>query len=109
MFLCQKNFNTLWYIFCFIRLYYLCRLITPPNGLIIDPFMGSGSTGKDAMYEGFRFIGIDLDPEYCKIAEARIEFALNKSNVKEEKKPKGVKSSKQTSSDNTDNSTLPLW
>jgi len=88
---------------------YLCRLITPPNGLIIDPFMGSGSTGKAAMYEGFRFIGIDLDPEYCKIAEARIEFALNKSNVKEEKKPKGVKSSKQTSSDNTDNSSSPLW
>ncbi len=88
---------------------YLCRLITPLNGLIIDPFMGSGSTGKAAMYEGFRFIGIDLDPEYCKIAEARIEFALNKSNVKEEKKPKGVKSSKQTSSDNTDNSSSPLW
>ncbi len=88
---------------------YLCRLITPPNGLIIDPFMGSGSTGKAAMYEGFRFIGIDLDPEYCKIAEARIEFALNKPNTKEEKKPKGVKSSKQTSSDNTDNSSSPLW
>jgi DNA modification methylase len=88
---------------------YLCRLITPPNGLIIDPFMGSGSTGKAAMYEGFRFIGIDLDPEYCKIAEARIEFALNKSNVKEEKKPKGIKNSKQTSSDNTDNSSSPLW
>jgi len=40
---------------------YLCRLITPPNGIVLDPFMGSGSTGKAAMYEGFRFIGIDLD------------------------------------------------
>jgi DNA modification methylase len=51
---------------------YLCRLVTPPNGLILDPFMGSGSTGKAAILEGYRFIGIDLEPEYCKIAEARI-------------------------------------
>lgn len=70
---------------------YLCRLVTPPNGLILDPFMGSGSTGKAAMYEGFRFIGIDLDSEYCQIAEARIEFALNekdKTSKPKEKKPK---------------------
>jgi len=51
---------------------YLCKLVTQPGGLILDPFMGSGSTGKAAMLEGFRFIGIDLDPEYAKIAEARI-------------------------------------
>ena len=88
---------------------YLCRLVTPPNGIVLDPFMESGSTGKATMYEGFRFIGIDLDPEYCKIAKSRIEFALNKANTKEEKKPKGFKSSKQTSSDNTDNSSSPLW
>lgn len=55
---------------------YLCRLITPPNGIVLDPFMGSGSTGKAAMYENFRFIGIDLTPEYIEIAKARIEFAL---------------------------------
>lgn len=55
---------------------YLCRLVTPPNGLILDPFMGSGSTGKAAMLEGFRFYGIDLSPEYVKIAEARIKHAL---------------------------------
>jgi site-specific DNA-methyltransferase (adenine-specific) len=55
---------------------YLCRLITPPNGTILDPFLGSGSTGKAAMYEGFNFIGIELTDEYLPIAKARIEFAL---------------------------------
>jgi len=51
---------------------YLCKLITPPDGIILDPFMGSGSTGKGAKLEGFGFIGIELDPDYFKIAEARI-------------------------------------
>jgi DNA modification methylase len=54
---------------------YLCRLITPPNGIILDPFMGSGSTGKAAMLEGFDFIGIEKEEEYLKIAEKRIEHA----------------------------------
>jgi DNA modification methylase len=54
---------------------YLCRLVTPPNGVILDPFMGSGSTGKAAMLEGFRFIGIELQPEYYDIAEKRISHA----------------------------------
>ena len=51
---------------------YLCRLITQPGGTILDPFMGSGSTGKAATINGFRFIGIERDPEYHKIAHARI-------------------------------------
>lgn len=51
---------------------YLCRLVTPPGGVVLDPFMGSGSTGKACMREGFRFIGIDLTPEYVEIARARI-------------------------------------
>ena len=51
---------------------YLCRLVTPAGGLVLDPFMGSGSTGKAALLEGFRFIGIDLDPGYFAIAEARV-------------------------------------
>jgi site-specific DNA-methyltransferase (adenine-specific) len=59
---------------------YLCRLITPPNGTILDPFLGSGSTGKAAMYEGFNFVGIELTQEYLPIAKARIEFALNNKN-----------------------------
>lgn len=54
---------------------YLCRLVTPPGGIVLDPFMGSGSTGKAAMLEGFRFIGIELDPDYFDIACRRIEAA----------------------------------
>jgi DNA modification methylase len=54
---------------------YLCRLITPPNGIVLDPFMGSGSTGKGAILEGFDFIGMELDPEYVAIAKVRIEHA----------------------------------
>jgi len=52
---------------------YLVRLVTPVGGTVLDPFMGSGSTGKACVLEGFDFIGIELDPEYCKIAEARID------------------------------------
>ena len=52
---------------------YLCRLITPPNGTVLDPFTGSGSTGKAALLEGFNFIGIEQSPEYAAIAQARIE------------------------------------
>jgi site-specific DNA-methyltransferase (adenine-specific) len=55
---------------------YLVRLVTPPNGIVLDPFLGSGSTGKAAMYEGFNFVGIELTPEYLPIAKARILFAL---------------------------------
>lgn len=51
---------------------YLCRLVTPAGGLVLDPFMGSGSTGKAAVLEGFQFIGIELDSDYAAIAEARI-------------------------------------
>ena len=51
---------------------YLCRLVTPPGGVVLDPFMGSGSTGKAAMLEGFRFIGIEREAEYVEIARARI-------------------------------------
>ncbi|HHA2936748.1 TPA: site-specific DNA-methyltransferase [Stenotrophomonas maltophilia] len=51
---------------------YLCRLVTPAGGLVLDPFMGSGSTGKAAVLEGFQFVGIDEDPVYAAIAEARI-------------------------------------
>jgi len=53
---------------------YLCRLVTPPGGVVLDPFMGSGSTGKAAILEGFRFIGIDMTAEYVEIARARIQY-----------------------------------
>lgn len=51
---------------------WLCRLITPPGGLILDPFTGSGSTGRGAVLEGFQFIGFELDPDYVALANARI-------------------------------------
>jgi DNA modification methylase len=51
---------------------YLCRLVTQPGGVVLDPFMGSGSTGKAAVLEGFQFIGIERDAEYLEIAKARI-------------------------------------
>jgi site-specific DNA-methyltransferase (adenine-specific) len=54
---------------------YLCRLVTPPNGVVLDPFTGSGSTGRGAVLEGFNFIGVELDPGYCDIARARIAEA----------------------------------
>ena len=56
---------------------YLVRLVTPPSGIVLDPFMGSGSTGKACAYEGFEFIGIDQSAEYVAIARARIDFASN--------------------------------
>ena len=55
---------------------YLCRLVTQPGGIILDPFMGSGSTGRAAMLEGFRFVGIDNDPECLPMARARIRAAI---------------------------------
>ena len=63
---------------------YLIRLVSPKGATILDPFMGSGSTGKAAMFENrerdanYKFIGIDLEKEYCEIAQARIDYALNK-------------------------------
>ncbi|MCA6998433.1 site-specific DNA-methyltransferase [Dickeya solani] len=54
---------------------YLCRLVTPPGGTVLDPFMGSGSTGKAAAMEGFCFIGIEREADYVKIARRRIAAA----------------------------------
>ena len=54
---------------------YLCRLITPKGGTVLDPFMGSGSTGIAAKDEGFEFIGIEREKEYFEIAEQRVSVA----------------------------------
>jgi DNA modification methylase len=64
---------------------YLCRLVTPPGGIVLDPFTGSGSTGKAAVIEGFNFIGIEREESYMEIAEARInqaKKAIHKSSGK---------------------------
>jgi len=51
---------------------YLCRLVTPPKGVVLDPFTGSGSTGIAATKLGFSFIGIEREAEYAEIARERI-------------------------------------
>ena len=51
---------------------WLCRLVTPPGGLVLDPFNGSGSTGCAAVLEGFRYLGAELEAEYVEIARKRI-------------------------------------
>ena len=54
---------------------YLIKLVTPPNGTVLDPFMGSGSTGVAAVKSGFSFIGIELEDEYVAIAQKRLSHA----------------------------------
>jgi site-specific DNA-methyltransferase (adenine-specific) len=54
---------------------YLCRLITPPGGTVLDPFAGSGTTLIAAQQEGFNAIGIEMMPEYCEIIRSRLEAA----------------------------------
>jgi site-specific DNA-methyltransferase (adenine-specific) len=90
---------------------YLVRLVTPKGGTVLDPFNGSGSTGKATMYENkdrnanYKYIGIELTDDYLPIARARIEYAMNDSvfedlsynNIKETPKPK------------TDVETVKLW
>lgn len=95
---------------------YLVRLVTPKGGIILDPFNGSGSTGKAAMYEnkdrnaGYKYIGIELTPEYLPIADARIRHAMGDSSpveysevVSNKATPRSVNSSGQISlfDDNT--------
>jgi site-specific DNA-methyltransferase (adenine-specific) len=62
---------------------YLLRLVTPAGGIALDPFMGSGSTGKAAMREGFQFIGCEIDEQYAAIARARIEHEIAREQQKE--------------------------
>lgn len=68
---------------------WLCRLVTPPGGVILDPFMGSGSTGKAAVMEGFRFVGCEREDEYMPIAQARIAWAIGATD-KETRSAAGI-------------------
>jgi site-specific DNA-methyltransferase (adenine-specific) len=63
---------------------YLIRLVTPDNGVVLDPFAGSGSTGKAAILEGKHFIGIEVTPEYLPIIEGRLQHAYETVNSKED-------------------------
>lgn len=56
---------------------WLCRLVTPPGGLVLDPFAGSGSTALACIAEGFRFLGVEKEPAYHAIAQRRISEALS--------------------------------
>jgi site-specific DNA-methyltransferase (adenine-specific) len=63
---------------------YLIRLVTPANGVVLDPFAGSGSTGKAAILENKHFIGIELTPEYLPIIEGRLQHAYETLDSKQD-------------------------
>ena len=69
---------------------YLCRLVTPPGGVVLDPFMGSGSTGKAAGLEGFSFVGIEKEQSYLEIAEKRIKTVYDLESASESTKDDDV-------------------
>jgi site-specific DNA-methyltransferase (adenine-specific) len=72
---------------------YLVKLVTPPGGTILDPFTGSGSTGKAAILEGFDFIGIELTKDYWPIIEGRLQHAEAKvaeAKENQEAQPQGL-------------------
>ena len=62
---------------------YLVTMVTPKGGTTLDPFMGSGSTGRGAKLGGFNFIGVELDPDYFEIAKARIDAIIEESTLEE--------------------------
>ena len=66
---------------------YLVKMITPPNGIVLDPFCGSGTTGIACKIEGFQFVGMEQDPEYSKIAEARINNYKENEKTKKQESP----------------------
>ena len=77
---------------------YLVRMVTPPNGIVLDPFCGSGTTGIACKLEGFDFVGMEQDAEYCKIAEARIMNYKEEPEeplefIEEEDKPRVIQQS----------------
>ena len=74
---------------------YLIRLVTPKDGTALDPFMGSGSTGKAAVRGGFDFIGIEREKDYIEIAEARIQY--EKDNPYSEEKEERIQINKNAS------------
>ena len=92
---------------------YLVRLVTPKGGIVLDPFNGSGSTGKAVMFENrernanYKYIGVELSQEYCEIANARIFYALN-NYIYEPEINESDKKSISSSNDNS-KSSITLW
>lgn len=82
---------------------YLCRLVTPPGGLVLDPFAGSGTTGVACIAEGFRAILIEREPEYIADIEARIAWATGEGASKDQLKSRKVDEDKKRGDD------LPLF
>ena len=81
---------------------YLVRLITPKNGVVLDPFMGSGTTGMACMLEGFNFIGIEREKEYFDIANVRVDYVdknreefLNENKKKSKSIKKDIKNKEE--------------
>jgi site-specific DNA-methyltransferase (adenine-specific) len=56
---------------------YLIKLVTPTGGTVLDPFTGSGSTGKAALLDGYQFLGVELTDDYLPIIQGRLEWAEN--------------------------------
>jgi site-specific DNA-methyltransferase (adenine-specific) len=84
---------------------YLVKMITPPNGIVLDPFCGSGTTGVACKLDGFQFVGLEQDPEYCKIAQARINNFVSEvdeiQSIEEE--------SKETTINKKGKNQLAIW
>ncbi|HFV9291640.1 TPA: site-specific DNA-methyltransferase [Serratia fonticola] len=93
---------------------YLCRLVTPVGGVVLDPFMGSGSTGKAVLLEGLGFIGIELDPDHLTTAAARIGHSLKvlgetASDTFEDFQPEEQQPEPQIIPENIPDTTNTVW
>lgn len=94
---------------------YLIRLVAPKNSIILDPFMGSGSTGKAAMIESnaysknYKFIGIEMTESYLPISQARIEYGINYIDAESPKKSIKSKTAEPVSTDKPKSSNKKLF
>ena len=64
---------------------YLIKLVTPPGGTVLDPFTGSGSTGKAALLDGYKFVGVELTKEYLPIIQGRLRWAIEQEGETDER------------------------
>jgi DNA modification methylase len=87
---------------------YLIKLVTPKNGVVFDPFMGSGSTGVGTLIEGFKFIGMEMENEYFEIAKQRIQYFEEYIEMLDLKRKKQT-SNKNTIESSIDERNLGIW